>query len=49
MSWQTLAWDAAGLFCGVRAFKGLKLGKAGANLMKSGKGLKAVEEPQGHR
>ncbi|MGW7277510.1 putative T7SS-secreted protein [Streptomyces sp. NPDC054844] len=40
VSWKTLAWDAAGLFAGVRAFKGLKLGKAGSKLTQAGKALK---------
>ncbi|MFH8527382.1 putative T7SS-secreted protein [Streptomyces tendae] len=42
VTWQTLAWDAAGLFAGARAFKGLKMAKQGKGLMKSGNALKAT-------
>ncbi|CAL9522175.1 putative T7SS-secreted protein [Streptomyces sp. enrichment culture] len=42
VTWQTLAWDAAGLFAGARAFKGLKVAKQGKGLMKAGKALKAA-------
>ncbi|MFE0419125.1 hypothetical protein [Streptomyces tendae] len=42
VTWQTLAWDAAGLFAGARAFKGLKMAKHGKGLMKAGSALKAT-------
>lgn len=42
VTWKTLAWDAAGLFAGARAFKGLKLAKSGKGLMKAGRNLKAM-------
>ncbi|MFC7985601.1 hypothetical protein [Streptomyces sp. NPDC057336] len=42
VTWQTLAWDAAGLFAGARAFKGLKMAKQGKGLMQAGKSLKAT-------
>ncbi|NUV76255.1 hypothetical protein [Streptomyces fungicidicus] len=39
VTWQTLAWDAAGLFAGARAFKGLRTAKQGKGLMKAGQKL----------
>ncbi|MFE4409917.1 hypothetical protein [Streptomyces sp. NPDC056821] len=42
VTWQTLAWDAAGLFAGARAFKGLKMAKQGKGLMKAGAALKSL-------
>lgn len=42
VTWQTLAWDAAGVFAGFRAVKGMRLAKAGKDLKSAGTTIRTL-------
>ncbi|MEV0850274.1 putative T7SS-secreted protein [Streptomyces sp. NPDC049954] len=42
VTWQTIAWDAVGVFAGARAFKGLRLAGKGGKLAKAGEAMKTL-------